>query len=266
MTKGILCYYSGSGNTRLACKYIVGRLTFPFDLLDVVQNSKVDLEPYGVVGFATFTDFLAPPYFYRAFIERLPRQKSRPAFVFNTYGSYSGQTLRILEKTVTAKGFVVIAGQSLHTPESYPPMIARGKGAEDMPDEEQMKDLDAFISDLGQRLEQVQKRQRVEGKRLRIGLLNSMLPALPRTTARRDMGHKFVDETLCTECGTCEKGCPYEAIRLEPKPVFDTSKCYGCWRCYNRCPMHAISTEKYSNGPYYPKPLDQLTEKLRIQT
>jgi hypothetical protein len=36
----------------------------------------------------------------------------------------SGRTLRILERKVTARGFVVIAGHSLHTPECYPPIIA----------------------------------------------------------------------------------------------------------------------------------------------
>ncbi len=261
--KGVICYYSGAGNTKLACRYIAGNVAIPFDLVDVVKKKQVDLEPYDVVGFATFTDFWAPPYLFQAFIEGLPQQEGKLAFVLNTFGAFSGRTLRILERTVAAKGFVVIAGHSLHTPECYPPMIARGAGAEDAPDEEKMSDFDTFISELGRFLEQAQAGQRIEKQKVPVGLLNSILPPFPRTWARRDMGEKFVDESLCTECGTCEKGCPYNAIRLDPKPVFDMEMCYGCWRCYNRCPERAIYTAKFRGEPYYPRPNDQLREKLK---
>ena len=180
--KGITCCYSGAGNTKLACRYIAGRLGIPFDVVDIVNSREDDLRPYDVVGFATFTDFLAPPYLYQVFVQGLPRPEGKPAFVSNTYGSISGKTLRILKRTVTAKGFVVIVGHSLHTPESYPPMIARGRGAERMPNEKMMRDLDSFISELGQSLTLMQKGQKIGSKRLSIGLMNSMLPALPRTT------------------------------------------------------------------------------------
>lgn len=262
--KGIICYYSGSGNTKLACKYIAGKIGLLFDLLDVIKEREGDLTPYDVVGFATSTDFLGPPYLFQTFIEELPHQEGKLAFVFNTYGYISGKTLRVLERTVAAKGFEVIAGYSLHTPESYPPMIAGGKGAEEAPDERMMRSFDTFISELGQILERAKEGQRVEKKRVRIGLLNSILPMFPRTRAREDMGEKYVDESLCNECGACEQQCPYGAIQMGPKPVFNMSKCYGCWRCYNRCPEQAIYTEKYRGGPYYARPNDQLREKLKV--
>ena len=262
--KGIFCYYSGSGNTRLACRYIAGKIGIPFDFVDVVKEKEVDLEPYDVAGFTTFTDFGGPPYLFQAFIEGLPQQEGKLAFVFNTYGFASGKTLRILERIVAAKGFDVIAGHSLRTPESYPPMIARGMGAEEKPGEKEMKGFDTFISELGQLLGRAKEGQRIESKRVRIGLVNSILPSFPRTRARQDMGEKYVDESLCKECGSCEKQCPYEAIRLEPKPVFDMGKCYGCWRSYNRCPEQAIYTEKYPGEPHYPRPNDQLKETFRV--
>lgn len=262
--KGVILHYSGSGNTKVACKYIVGHIKVPFDLVDVVKEKEVDLDPYGVVGFATFTDFGGPPYLFQTFIEGLPQQEGKPAFVFNTYGFASGKTLRVLERKVAAKGFDVIAGHSLHTPESYPPMIARGRGYEGAPNEKEMRAFDTFISESGQLLGRVEAGQDLQRKKMRIGLVNRILPSFPRTRARQDMGEKYVDESLCDECGVCEKRCPYGAVRLDPKPVFDMSKCYGCWRCYNQCPEQAIYTEKYRGGPHYPRPNDQLRQKLRV--
>ncbi|MCP4543565.1 MAG: hypothetical protein GY832_41155 [Chloroflexi bacterium] len=262
--KGIVYYYSGFGNTKLACQYITGNVGVSFDLVDIVKEKEIDLEPYDIVGFATFTDFFGPPHLFQTFIDELPQQKEKLAFVFNTYGAISGKTLRILQRSVTAKGFEVIAGHSLNTPESYPPMIARGMGAEKAPAEEQMSEFDAFISELGQLLEQAKAGQKIGEKRVRLGFWNSIWPTASRTKARKDMGTKYVDESLCKECSICEKHCPYKAIHLEPKPAFDMAKCYGCWRCYNLCPERAIYTEKFRGEPYYPRSNDQLKEKLSI--
>jgi ferredoxin len=262
--KGVIFYYSGSGNTKLACQYVAAKLAVPFDLVDVVRHPDADLEPYGAVGLATFTDFGAPPQLFLTFLQSLPPQRDKLAFVLNTYGALSIKTLRVLAQDATARGFRVIAGHSLQTPENYPPMIARGSGAEDAPDEAQLVAFDAFIAELNGLLLKAEKGEAADAWRPRIGLLNSLVPAFGRTHARRDMGPKQVDEGLCIECGFCAKQCPYGAIQLQPKPVFDESACYGCWRCYNRCPEHAIYTRKFRGGPYYGQPNEQLRAKLEV--
>ncbi|MEW5760119.1 MAG: EFR1 family ferrodoxin [Candidatus Thermoplasmatota archaeon] len=263
--RGIICYYSGSGNTKLACKYIVNNIkNIEFDLFNIPKDRVENLENYDVVGFATFTDFLGPPYLVQNFIEKLSQQNNKHAFLFNTYGFISGRTLKILYKWVTAKGFKVIAGHSLHTPESYPPMIARGKGYEQAPNKREMNEFKIFISELEQSLALIKEGKEVKRKKISIGILNSLLPTFSRTKSRVVMGEKYVDENLCKECGICEKLCPYGAIRLSPKPIFNMDKCYGCWSCYNHCPNKAIYTRKYRGVGHYPEPISQLKEKLKV--
>jgi len=263
--RGIICYYSGSGNTKLACQYIMKNTkNIEIDLFNIVRDGTPNLKKYDIVGFATFTDFLAPSYLVQTFIEKLPQQNNKLAFVFNTYGFISGKTLKILDKWITAKGFHVIAGHSLHTPESYPPMIARGRDNEQAPSKKEINDFNSFISELDQLCYLLKKGKEIKRKKIRIGLLNSLLPMFSRTKARRDMGDKYVDESLCTECGICEKLCPYEAIKCSPKPVFNMNKCYGCWICYNHCPAKAIYTKKCRGVGHYPKPIKQLKEKLKV--
>jgi len=260
--RGVIYFYSGTGNTALACGYLARGLPLPVDVVDVTTARNVDLAPADVAGFATSTEFWGVPRAFEAFIERLPLQDGTPAFVLNTFGAASGKTLTMLAAAVADRGFDVRAGHSLHMPESYPPMIAARMAARGAPGARQLAHLDAFVSDLGRRLVAAGAGGPAEKQRLRLGLVNSLLPTRSRTTARDGMGEKHVAEVACTECGTCQQGCPYEAIRLEPKPVFDMSRCYGCWRCYNRCPAHAISTGKYRGGPFYPGPSEALRVKL----
>ncbi len=86
--------------------------------------------------------------------------------------------------------------------------------------------------------------------------------AFSRKRSYRDMGAKHLYEQRCTECGVCGRLCPYGAIALEPKPVFDEETCFGCWSCYNHCPERAIYTGKIRDRAFYPRPSRQLREKL----
>ena len=261
--RGIIFYYSGTGNTALACEYMARRLPVPLDCVDVTAVPRIDLGRADVVGFATPTDFWGIPYVFEAFVEGLPRQDGKPAFVFNTFGAGSGKTLRVLARAVEARGFSALAGYSLRMPESYPPAIASGKGAADAPGRKEMAGFDSFISELAGILHAGRDDGHFGGAKLRLGLMSRFLPDLSRTAARDDMGEKHVDALVCTECGLCERNCPYVAIKLEPKPTFDSCKCYGCWRCYNLCPAHAIYTGKFRTGPFYPGPSELLKAKLR---
>jgi ferredoxin len=265
--KGLICYYSGSGNTKLACQYVAKKVASgEFDLFDIVEEkgNPPDLSHYAIAGFATFADFVGPPRLFLDFVAGLPRQTGKPAFVLATYGSIYGRMLKALERAVTGRGFTVIAGHMLHTPESYPPMIAGGRGYEHAPDERELSEFDDFVAELSHILDGIKEGKTPKRKRLRVGFPNSLIPPTPRTVSRWMMGNKFVAEELCIECGICQKRCPYGAIELAPKPVFDMSKCYGCWACYNHCPKQAIYTRKFRGVGHYPKPNDQLKEKLAV--
>lgn len=263
--KGAICYYSGSGNTALACRYLAARMEdIEFDLIDVTGDEAVDTDVYDVIGFAAFTDFFGPSQVFLDFVDRLPHQDGKLAFLLSTHGFISGKTLPAMESAVTARGFRIVAGHALHTPESYPPMIVRGRANEQAPNAREQSAFDTFISQVRRRLLDSQPGLSDAGRQVRISFLNRLMPSRPRTSARKDMGEKFVDEALCTECGICEKGCPYGAIRLDPRPMFDKNRCYGCWSCYNHCPEQAIYTKKLRGKGHYPRPIDVLVEKLRV--
>jgi len=260
---GVICYYSGSGNTRLACQYIQNNINnVKFDLFNITKGSLPDLSVYDVAGFATFTDFLDPPHIFLSFIERLPVQDNKPAFVFNTYGFINGKTCYTLGKRAGCRGFKVVAGHSLHMPESYPPMVAGGNGNEQAPDGKELESFKRFVSQMDGAFSLVKTGRATELKKAKFSFISRILPPLSRTRSKNDMGLKYVDTALCDECGICGKICPYHAIKMEPKPVFDMDKCYGCWSCYNHCPTKAIYTRKFRGTGHYPKPIESVKAKL----
>ena len=165
-------------------------------------------------------------------------------------------------RLAASKGFNVIAGHSLHTPENYIPMIAGGNGNEQATDEKEKEDFDDFISRLDRLAGQIK-----EGGKVKPVIKNSftsyILPAYSRTKARHDMGDKYIDYALCDECGICKKKCPYGTVKLNPRPIFDEDKCYGCWACYNHCPKLVIYTKRFKGIGHYPGPHKNLVEKLK---
>ena len=73
--KGVICVYSGSGNTMLACRYVAARVQrVEWDLYDITKGHALDLDAYDVVGLATFTDFWGAPHLMYAVVDSLPKQ------------------------------------------------------------------------------------------------------------------------------------------------------------------------------------------------
>jgi ferredoxin len=262
--KVAIFYFSATGNTRLACQYLARKLkNVEVDLFDVTKDELPNLDAYVLVGFAAFTDYWGPPHLMQTFVGGLPEQNRKPAFLFATNGGNPVNMLKVFARWVLAKGFVVVGGFTLRVPESFPPSVARGWTSEDSPDEKEMARFDEFIARLNRMIEaRVNDGKGFTAARVKIGLLANLVPEIDRGRAKKDMGPKFVDQTICNECGVCEKACPYKAIALSPKPVFDETMCYGCWACFNRCPTKAIYTAKLRGKGHYPKPNAQLQRKL----
>ncbi len=261
--KAIICYYSGSGNTKLISEFIKNEvLELEFDLHDIVKDGLPDFENYGLVGFATFADFLGVPHLMYSFFKEITRQNNKYAFVLNTYGFISGVTLKTLSKLAQAKGFNVISGHSLHTPENYPPMRKKGKDFDHAPLPKEISKLNEFIKILKEQASAIKTGNTPKIHPVKIGFLNSILPRMPRKQSKRDFGKQTLVEDKCTACGICKRVCPYGAIELSPKPVFNHEKCFGCWACYNHCPTRAIHTPKFNGNYQYAKPTAEFKAKL----
>ena len=259
--KGALIYYSNTGNTKLACEYIKKHLNnIELELIDLKRDKPLDLSQYDLVGFAAWADYFGPSQLINEYLTHLPKQQGKPAFVFNTFGSIYGGTLKGLRDGAARAGFKVVFAFALHTPENIPAIISKGITSGGAPNQKELENFRTAIKELDSICRDISAGKAVKS-RVHFGPID-YLNLFPRTKARKEMGEKFVDRDLCTKCGTCKSVCGYSAIELSPYPVFDQKKCYGCWACYNKCPQKAIYTKKFRGKWHYPKPNEELEKKL----
>lgn len=263
--KGLICYYSNTGNTLLACQYINKKVdTIDFEFYDIRESKIIDFSKYDILGFATYADIGSIPVLMKNFLKSLP-MTTKPAFVFNTFGYINGKTTWFLSSYAKKRGYKIIAYHALHTPENFPAQIKRGNGCENAPDENELENFNGFINNLNTIGDKIINNEIVPEVDIKINTLFNLFPDFTlKRVSRFTIGKKFVDDKICIECSICEKNCPYKAIKLQPKPVFNEDKCHGCWACYNLCPKKAIYNKKFRSQFHYPKPNKAMQSKLNI--
>jgi ferredoxin len=261
--KGIIFYFSTTGNTLNVCKCIKRKVNnTSFELADIKNGEIPDISGYDVVGFATYTDYWGPPMLMQRFIQNIPKCSEKYAFVVNTHSGESGKTLMIMGDWIKTKGFRVIASASLSAPVNFPPAIAEGWSNEQDPSQEELDEFTKAIEALNDKLKLIGDNHEVGEEKIIISEKNMSLAYATRAAAKDEMGNIFVDNDLCNKCGKCERICGYKAVMLNPNPVFDQQKCYGCWACFNNCPTKAIYTEQIRGIGQYKSVSKRFLEKL----
>lgn len=273
--KGCIYYLSITGNTKVACNAISnGIKSIDFHLCNIVTDEIINPEQFDILGFATFVDWSDPSQLFLNFLETLAQQNNKPAFILCTYGAFMGHTLKTMHTILKDKGFRIVAGHSLHMPHSNPPTIAErfpyGKwftlrnNIFNSPNNEEIHLFHQFIKCLDDIVSNIPHLSKTNEFKSAFNLKKMLIPHFSRKSSKKNMGPKYVDESLCNKCGVCIRKCPYHAIEMKEFPVFNIDKCFGCWACYNLCPKKAVYTNKLRDNGHYNISNEVLCKKLFI--
>jgi ferredoxin len=256
----LIFYHSASGNTQ----WVAGKLAASLpgcgietEVRSIASRPRTDdLDSYDLIGFGCPVMGFRPSFAMTRFIQSLPPQAQKPAFLFTTCAGVLANTPWMLDGYLSVRGFVVLADQHFRGEVSWP--IARAAGLiinRGLPNHTMLPSISRFagtLAELAERHKAGVLSRPAPFARSRINpfyylsLLNS--PA----RLRMMMGKKSINTTRCTMCGQCAERCAAGAISLAPYPTFSNS-CDGCWGCFNVCPTGAISTIVGTRGRYTSK-------------
>lgn len=247
--KTVLYYFSSTGNTRRLCQWLQATInSTEIELIDIADCAKPQIDDYDIVGFASYCQMLGANKKVLDFIGSL-NGSNKPAFILSTFGMMNGNTLGMMSKAASLRGFKVFHAHALNCPESFPPMIHKGQGMETKPEASDMKALRDFADSFEKSLNQYKDTGQLAEKKVPISMLNSLFSKL---ASLQKMGAKTVDRDKCTKCGACQQNCVYQCITTQNGyPVFDEAKCQECYSCFNNCKVGAINTPKLGNNGRY---------------
>jgi ferredoxin len=275
--------FSITGNTKLTAKRIAAKITedhkhtvthislvklskeidaLGADSSPRLEATRAALSSSDVVALGCFADSLHPSHAVNQVLADsvLPRAlfaSMRFFFVFATAGRAVGRTINVIATLLSDKNPEAryLGSLGIIAPENWP-MLQPERPFRDAWRPSELARVDEF----GERLARYFEGAPIPTPSFRKSYAFSRVTEkrFPRTLL---LLTPECDRTKCLKCGTCERKCPVNAIKVSGDiedgfPVFDLAKCVGCGRCFNTCPAEAIELPKAhtKTRSRYPRP------------
>lgn len=240
----MILYYSGTGNSAHAAKYM-GEL-----LEDTAVNlfNRIRNHDYSTIYSDRPWIVASPVYCWQ--LPRLVRDwmlqteftGSKDIYFVLTCGSEVGNAEKYLRKLCAQKGLNYKGCLQVQMPENYIAMF-------DSPDERvariQVKKADRVVKKAAVKIMEGEQLPAIEVKFMD-KLKSSFVNWIYYPVILKDK--KFYVEETCTGCGLCMKKCPLGNIEMiDGKPQWK-GNCTHCMACISYCPTEAIEYGKISKG------------------
>lgn len=137
------------GNTRKIAKVISKALDA--NLIDTVKDQNIDIKNYDLVGFGSGIYFYKHHKSILEYIDTLPKQNKKSAFIFSTSGM-GAKSMTILHKDIKKKlqnkGFEIVGEYACGGWDTYGPYKLVGGLQKGHPDEKDIDDAKKFADQL----------------------------------------------------------------------------------------------------------------------
>ena len=246
-----LLFFSSTGNSLYLAKRIGGELK---SIPVCMKNEEYDFTDSEVGIIFPIYGLCIPP-FIENFIKKI-NVEADYFFALATYGFFPGAVcgqLSVLH-TKNGRGFDYI--NRIRMAENCITFSDMAKQEGDSA--KQQKAIDKLLSDIA------------SGKSFVRGdsFFKRMMTANHLKKYEYSTGAGITDKVTvseeCTGCGTCQKVCPMDNIKLsEGKPVFGRN-CVSCGGCLQNCPANALHHKEEKSSARYRNPHVELKELIKI--
>jgi flavodoxin/ferredoxin len=260
--KGIVVYYSATGNTKKIAKAIYKGMKGAMEKVDIADVKDVDpkdMKKYDVIGIGSPIWYFRETANVRLFIYNMPKLDGKLCFVFCSHGASPSGVFFSMVPALQKKGLTIIGDgdwygsvyQVLHAAKPY--------FTDGHPDAIDLKEAEEF----GRRMAENAKKIAAGDK--------SLIPDLKEVAKENStfrpfaIGNPFPDESghkgdlapkhgpppkpdrrinmsKCKypECTVCVDNCPAKAIDFSKDPAEIRKSCFNCSLCDRICPHEAI--------------------------
>lgn len=237
--KGILYYFSGTGNTKWAgdrFKDSFYKHGIEIDLVNIENVEEFEIDNYDFIILGTSVYAELEPKIVDDFIEKLPNNKNNmKAIVYSTQAAKTASAVSILKGKLGKKGYKVAAESMLQMSNNY--YFGVGKKTEqhifDIAKDNAYKQVNEIVENFLNN-----KDTKVHLNYLRIAGAKLICKSYSRLFPK--MSKNFTSTEECTKCGLCLRNCPKGNITFENSGAVFHSKCMFCMRCIHICPINAI--------------------------
>lgn len=243
MTRFVIHYFSGTGNTWKMIKYLGGKLQKFYDVryVNIEKESfthSPKIQSMHIFAFPVYC-FSAPDIVYR-YINSLPSLKGQKAIILCTCGQMPGGALDLISRFIAKKGLEISFTDFFIYPDNFTQFISA-------PDEDTCYNLIRKTEEKLDLTAQKILQSNIPPRKplFLLTLFSAVLGSFFKVIGRILLGKMYIADTNCNECTLCKRLCPVQAIELKNgKPKWGW-QCEACQRCINICPQKSIQTSLF---------------------
>lgn len=235
----IIYYFTGTGNSLKVARDIAENLG-DTELIQICKNNMD--KDYNFksdrVGFVFPVYSAGMPLMVRKFMEKLNIEKSVYVFAVATYGAMAGISIKQAEETLNNKGIRLSAAFGIPMPGNYQVLYAPYSI------EKQNKSFKKEEEDIIHVAEKIRNNEVVNLKAPGKNMPGFLAKVMHKSFKPYDKDKGFWTNESCNGCGTCERVCPANNIKLvDGKPQWK-HRCEQCVACLQWCPKQSIQYKK----------------------
>jgi len=246
--KGIVVYYSGSGNNHKIGRAIYRGMKQVIDC-DVSEINKVEpktMAKYDLIGIGSPIWYFRETANVRLFINKLPDMKGKLAFVFSCHGTMPGGIFHSMIPPIQRKGLTIIGWNDWYGGNFYTIPGRKPYPLDGHPDATDIKEAEDWGREIARRAQRISAGEKELIPQIPHGA-NAPMPfqfhGVKQFFRGLEKPHRSINMAKCKypECTLCIDNCEAHALNFKVSPpTFNIKTCINCALCDRMCPVGAI--------------------------